>query len=415
MTGSIDVDVLVVGGGLTGMSLACALASADVSVALVDRVDPSVLIAPNYDGRTTAIAAGSQHILEAIGVWPKVAADACPINDIRISDSRVGNRASPLFLHFDHREVGDEPMGHIVENRLLRAALLWRSGSLGALTIRAPAQIAETIHRSGSLQIGLDDGTRIRCRLIAGCDGRNSLQRRQAGIPVTEWRYDQMSIVCTAGHARPHRNIAHERFLPSGPFAILPLNDDGDGRHRSSIVWTEDKRLVPGFMALDDQAFANALADRFGDFMGEVDLIGPRWSHPLGLMHAARYTAKRLALVGDAAHVIHPIAGQGLNLGWRDVAVLSEVLVDAKRLGLDIGVGSVLARYERWRRFDNTTLAVATDALNRLFSNDIGPLRLARDIGLATVGRLPRLRQLFMRHAMGMVGELPRLVRGEPL
>ncbi len=410
MSERVDADVVVAGGGLTGLSLACALASARLSVVLVDRVDPATATAPSYDGRTTAVAAGSQHILEAIGVWPVVAAAACPINDIRISDG-----PSPLFLHFDHREVGDEPMGYIVENRHLREALLQRANALDGLAIRAPARIVETRQQTGTVVAALDDGSQLSGRLIAGCDGRNSNLRRWAGIPVATWRYPQTSIVCTAVHARPHRNIAHERFLPGGPFAILPMNDDAEGRHRSSIVWTENERLVPGLLALDDRAFAEVLAEQFGDFMGDVDVAGPRWSHPLGLLHAARYTGDRLALLGDAAHVIHPIAGQGLNLGWRDVAVLAEVIVDAKRLGLDIGKRSVLSRYERWRRFDNTTLAMATDIFNRLFSNDIGPVRLARDLGLAAVQRLPGMRQLFMRHAMGMVGELPRLVRGEPL
>jgi 2-octaprenyl-6-methoxyphenol hydroxylase len=246
--------------------------------------------------------------------------------------------------------------------------------------------------------------------LIAACDGRHSPLRRDAAIETIAWDYPQASIVCTVEHALPHRGVAVEHFLPAGPFAILPMTGN-----RSSIVWTEHAALAPELMALAAAPFVVELARRFGDFLGEIAVIGRRWSYPLSLMHARRYAAERLVLVGDAAHVIHPIAGQGLNLGIRDIAALSELIIDARRLGLDIGDSQALEHYQRWRRVDNLILAGVTDGLNRLFSNSFSPLRLARDMGLAAVDRMPPVKRLLMRHAMGMVGDLPRLVRGETL
>jgi 2-octaprenyl-6-methoxyphenol hydroxylase len=256
----------------------------------------------------------------------------------------------------------------------------------------------------------LADGSILRGALVAACDGRNSPLRRAAGIETLEWTYPQISIVCTVRHEKPHLGVAVEHFLPAGPFAILPMTE-----RRSSIVWTERADLAPRLLALDAAGFAAELGRRFGDFLGALEVVGPRFSYALSLLHAERYAAPRLALVGDAAHVIHPIAGQGLNLGIRDVAVLAELVVDARRLGLDIADQGVLERYERWRRFDNVMLAAVTDGLNRLFSNAVPPVKLARDMGLAMVDRLPPVKRLLMRHAMGTVGELPRLVRGEPL
>jgi 2-octaprenyl-6-methoxyphenol hydroxylase len=251
----------------------------------------------------------------------------------------------------------------------------------------------------------------VTARLVVAADGRESRLRSLAGIPVTGWTYPQVGIVATIGHERPHRGIAHERFLPAGPFAILPLGPDG-GVHRSSLVWTERAALAAQYLALDDRAFLNEIAERIGGFLGDLTLIGPRFSHPLGLQFAARYTEGRLVLVGDAAHAIHPIAGQGLNLGLRDVAALTEIVADARRLGLDLAHPEGLARYERWRRSDNLLMAGVTDTLNRLFSNDLAPVRLARDLGLAAVNQIGPLKRFLMRHAMGHIGDLPQLMRG---
>jgi len=407
------VDVLIVGGGMVGMGLALALGSAGLEVAVVDREDPATLLDAPYDGRASAIAYGSRRVLEGLGAWQAMADAAEPILDIRVSDGDA-----PLFLHYDHRAVGEEPLGHIIENRAIRRALFARRAEIPAIDLRAPASVAEIEFGAGGVTATLADGARIRASLAVAADGRHSWLREQAGISVTRWSYRQTGIVCTMGHERPHRGVAHERFLPAGPFAVLPMTDVTDDPaqgHRSSIVWTEDERLAPAMMALDDDAFSAELGRRFGPWYGEVRVLGGRWSYPLSLLHANRYIAPRLALVGDAAHAIHPIAGQGLNLGIRGVAALAEVMVEAARLGLDVGGADVLARYERWRRFDAMALVAVTDGLNRLFSNAIPPVRMIRDLGLAGVNLVAPAKRYFMRHAMGMVGDLPRLMKGERL
>lgn len=399
------VELIIVGGGLAGLTLGIACAAAGIEVAVIDREAPDDMLAEPFDGRTTAIAHGSKQVLDGIGLWPLVASEAEPILEIRVADGE-----SPLFLHYDHRDLGDAPLGYIVENRVLRRALIERARALPSLRHLAPLAV-EQVERGGAAATALlGDGSRIKGELVAACDGKHSPLRRAAGIRTIDWDYPQTGIVCTVRHALPHRGVAVEHFLPAGPFAILPMTGQ-----RSSIVWTERAELAPEIMALDESGFAAELGRRFGDFLGAVEVTGPRWSYPLALLHAERYTAPRLALVGDAAHVIHPIAGQGLNLGIRDIAALAELVVDARRLGLDIATPEVLLRYERRRRFDNLTLAAVTDGLNRLFSNAVPPVRLARDLGLAVIDLLPPVKRLLMRHAMGMVGDLPRLVRGEPL
>ncbi len=403
-------DAVIVGSGMVGLTLGVTLAGAGMTVSMIDRADPAALVAPAFDGRTSAIAHGSQRVLDGVGIWRALDDVACPILDIRVSDGDA-----PLFLHYDHRAVGAGPMGWIVENRDLRRALAARAAGLDRLRVHAPARVDQVERDGHGVVVRLAGGGVVRAPLLLACDGHRSEERRRAGIAAAAWSYSQTGIVCTVLHERPHCNVAHERFLPAGPFAILPMVDDGKGRHRSSIVWTERARLTPALLALDERAFAAELGRRFGDFLGALRVAGPRWSYPLALLHAERYVDHRLALVGDAAHAIHPIAGQGLNMGLRDVAALAEVLVDARRLGLDIGSTQVLQRYQRWRRFDNTVLMFATDGLNRLFSNNVAPVRLARDLGLAAVDALPPLKRLFMRHAMGLVGDLPRLVRGEAL
>ncbi len=435
MTAEVETEVLIAGGGMVGLSLAVALADAGLAVMVVDRLDPAAMKEEAFDGRSSAIARGSQQALSVLGLWPGMAEAASPILDIRISDGHPGSErrggASSLFLHFSHRDAEEgpaadkgaspgTPLGHIVENTAIRRACLARVKTLPNLDLRAPAELASVERSAAGVTAVLGDGTKVSARLLVAADGRGSAQRRAAGIAVTEVGYGQTGIVATVMHERPHNGVAHEHFLPSGPFALLPMTDGeaAGGRrvHRSSLVWTERTNLVPAMLALDDPGFAAELQRRFGDSLGQLALWSTRrWSYPLSLLHAERYIDQRLALVGDAAHGIHPIAGQGLNLGLRDVAALAESIVDARRLGLDIGSAAVLQRYQRWRRFDNMALIVATDSLNRLFSSDLPPLRLLRDLGLAAVNRLPPMKRFFMRHAMGLVGELPRLVKGEAL
>src|SRR5436305_4556365 len=332
-----------------------------------------------FDGRTSAIAYGSRLVFDGIGLWPAIEREAEPIREIRVADD-----GSPLFLHYDHRDLGgNTPLGYIVENRVLRRALFDRAATLPSLRLFAPRAVASMAASEGGATVMLADGTQLSTRLVAAADGQNSPLRRAAGIRTVEWRYRQTGIVTTVAHERPHRGVAVEHFLPAGPFAILPMTGN-----RSSIVWTERAELAARLAALPDAAFAAEIAARFGDFLGAVEPIGPRWTYPLSLMLAERYVAERLALVGEAAHVIHPIAGQGLNLGIRDVATLAELVIDRRRLGFDIGDNAMLDAYERWRRFDNLALATVTDGLNRLFSNSIPPLRLLRDLGLAAVDRL---------------------------
>jgi len=401
----IDAEVLIHGGGMVGLTLGVALAGAGVETVVLDKADPAGLLTAEHDGRVSAITHGSQQLLNAIGLWDPMAPHGEPILDIRVTD---GN--SPLFLHFDHRAIGDAAFGHIVENRHTRQALHAVAARTERLHLIAPCGLRELSRGAARVEAELDDGRRIRARLSVAADGRHSALRQAAGIPVTTWRYNQTGIVCTVAHERPHLGVAQERFLPAGPFAILPMTGN-----RSSLVWTERADLAPAIMALDEAGFAEEMGLRFGDYLGRLKVDGGRWSFPLGLSHATRYADTRLVLVGDAAHAIHPISGQGLNLGLRDVAALAEVLVDARRLGLDMGSRDILDRYERWRRFDTAMLLAVTDGLNRLFSNDIAPIKLVRDLGLAAVEQIPPLKRLFMRHAMGVIGDLPRLARGEPL
>jgi len=411
-------DLAVVGAGLNGSLLALAAAQAGLDTALIDRQALGALTNAGFDGRTTAIAYTSQRLFAALGVWAELEAKAEPILDIRISDAGHDGKPSPLFLHFDHREAvaaGETaaPMGWIVENRFLRAALLRRLADCRQVELVAPDEVLETRRDDHRAELALKNGRRIGARLVASAEGRFGAMREEAGIGARAWSYEQIAIVLVACHERPHHGVAQEKFLPGGPFAILPMRDGEAGEHRSSIVWTERADLAPRLLALDAPRFQAEFARRFGDHLGRVAPVGPRWWYPLGLVHADRYVETRLVLVGDAAHGIHPIAGQGYNLGVRDIAALVEVLIDGKRLGLDIGASDTLERYAQWRRADNLAMVAATDLLNRLFSNDIKPIRLARDLGLAAVNRVPPLRRFFVRHAMGLVGDLPKLIRGE--
>ncbi len=422
-------DVLIVGGGLVGLTLGCALAGAGVTCAVVERDDPARWADTAFDGRTIAVAQGSKRVLETLGIWRRLADDACPITDIRVCD-----RGAPLFLHFDSSELDEGPLGYIVENRLMRMALLAHGQSLEALTLMAPASLSALDRDGSEVDATVSaDGTpqQVRAAVVLACDGRGSRLRTEAGIDSWHWRYDQHSMVCTIGHTVAHGNVAHELFLDGGPLAILPMTDapgapDGPHAHRSSIVWTDRASVVPGLMAATPDQFQAELVARIGGVLGEIEVIGDRFCHPLGLNHARHYTARRLALVGDAAHGIHPIAGQGWNMGLRDAAVLAQILVDGRRLGLDLGSDTLLGDYEARRRFDNSTLASMTDGLNRFFGVGHRAVTAARQVGLAAVNRSGRARRVLMRHAMGLPGDMPgrvmsggpedsRLARGQPL
>jgi 2-octaprenyl-6-methoxyphenol hydroxylase len=408
MTTSAEIraDVLVVGGGLAGLSLTAALGTAGVETVCVDRDSPATRADLAFDGRTTAIALGSRRILEGGGVWAKVPEEAKgAILEIRVADSD-----SPLFLHYDHREVGDEPFGWIVENRELRLALFARLAELATVRHLAPAMVEGLERTAHGVLARLSDGRTVRASLVVGADGRNSMVRRWAGVRTIGWDYPQTAIVCCIEHEFPHHGVALEHFLPAGPFAVLPMHGN-----RSSVVWTERRDAADAYLSLPPARFHDELSRRAGEWLGRVEVVGRRFSYPLSLLHAERYAAERVALIGEAAHAIHPIAGQGLNLGLRDVAQLAETVVDRLRLGLDPGDRQTLARFQRLRRLDNVSLAAVTDGLNRLFSNAVPPVALARRLGLAAVGRVPPLKRFLMRHAMGTTGALPRLARGEPI
>jgi 2-octaprenyl-6-methoxyphenol hydroxylase len=402
-------DVLVVGGGLVGMPLALALAQGGLSVTLVDALSPAQVTNAGFDGRVSAVAFASCRMLRELGVLSHLDGEMQPINDIVVSDGRLREGASPFFLHFDHKEIGEEPLGQLIENRHLRLALHRAIAETPNINLLAPMNVA-SVEYGEQVRANLDDGSIVQARICFAADGRASPVRKSAGIKSIAWDYPQTGIVTTVEHELPHEGVAQEFFLPSGPFAILPMTGN-----RSSLVWTERRDIARAVLALDDKRFAQELGARFGDYLGTCKPVGPRWSYPLGLHLARDYVRPRLALVGDAAHGIHPIAGQGLNLGLRDAAAAAEVVIDAYRLGLDIGALTVLERYQQWRRFDNVSLALVTDGLNRLFSNDFAPLRLVRDLGLGLAGGIGPARRFFMKHAGGAVGELPRLLKGEAL
>ncbi|GLQ05013.1 FAD-dependent monooxygenase [Sneathiella chinensis] len=400
----MNADILVVGGGLNGLPLAIAVASAGLKVVVLERDTPEAVTANTFDGRVSAIAHASRNLLKSIGVWDHVA-EKQPMLDIRITDG-----PSKFFLHYDHRQLGDEPFGHMVENRHMRVALLKRAAEIDTLTLLAPATYTRIDRDQDGVTALLEDGTEILARLVVAADGRGSRLREMAGIGKVGWSYDQAGIVCTVEHERPHNGVAQERFLNPGPFAILPMTGN-----RSSLVWTEQTDMARHLMGLDDDSFLEEMALRFGDYLGALKIVGPRWSYPLALHQADSYIGERLALIGDSAHGMHPIAGQGLNLGLRDVAALAEVIMDAARLGQDPGSQTALLRYQQWRRFDSVVLLTITDLLNRLFTTDISVVRLARDLGMAAVNRMPSLKGFFMEHARGTTGELPRLLAGKRL
>jgi 2-octaprenyl-6-methoxyphenol hydroxylase len=404
-----DADILIVGGGLNGPCLAIALAKSRLSSIVIDALPDGTRVAAEFDGRSYALALASVRMLGALGLWGTLEDNAQPMLEIKASDGRAGEGAAPQFLHFDHAEIEEGPMGHMLEDRHLRRALLSAMASQPLIT-HMPATKVVAQDTSRSAQVTLDDGRTLTARLLIGADGRRSDTAERAGILRRGWDYGQTALVCAIAHELPHHGIAHQFFMPAGPLAILPLPGN-----RSSIVWSERTVRAAEIAAMGDDDYLDALRPAFGDFRGEITLAGARYSYPLSLSIADRFIAPRLALVGDAAHGVHPIAGQGLNLGLRDVAALAEVLTDAGRRGEDIAAPDVLARYQTWRRFDTTAMAVATDSFNRLFSNDNPLLRAARDIGMGLVQSAPALRRRFIRQAAGLTGDLPRLLQGRAL
>jgi 2-octaprenyl-6-methoxyphenol hydroxylase len=408
------VDVLIGGAGFAGLALAIALRQSLAPSFSVTVADPALAGAAK-DGRASAIVAAARRLFETIGVWQDV--EAQPILDMVVTDSRLTDAVRPVFLSFDGDVEPGEPFAHMVENGPLLVALAAKAKDEGVTL--APAAVTDlefaTDRATNRANVRLSNGDALAARLLVAADGARSAIRERAGIASHGWSYGQSAIVTTVAHERDHHGRAEEHFLPAGPFAILPLTRDAAGGHRSSIVWTEESQAAGRIVALSEEEFHAELERRFGLHLGEVAAVGPRRVLPLGLSVARAFVAARLALVGDAAHVIHPIAGQGLNMGLKDVAALAEVIVDAVRLGLDPGALAVLERYQRWRRFDTMAMGIATDGLNRLFSNQSDALRLLRDVGLGLVDRLPALKHLFIREAAGLVGEVPKLLRGEAL
>ena len=417
MARAISCDVIIAGAGMAGATLALALKSGGLKPILIDPMPFDTQLAPTFDGRASAIAFSCFRQWRALGVGQRLEPAAQRIEQILVTDGRSPGAAPGLrlgaFLRFDSSEIADrsegEPLGHLIENRHIRAALA-EQVTREKIKVLAPARVASVSSEGGEAKARLEDGRTITAPLIVGSDGRGSLVRREAGIGTVGWPYKEVGVVATVKLSRPHGGVAHEHFLPSGPFAILPLTED-----RASLVWTEKADRGRALAAARPEVFHAHLSRRFGDFVGPAQVEGPVFVYPLALELAEALTARRTALLGDAAHGVHPIAGQGLNLGLKDAAALAEVLVEAARLGEDLGSDGVLDRYVRWRRTDNVALAAATDLFNRLFTNDITPLRLIRGAGMAVVNRIGPARRFFMQEAGGATGDLPRLLRGEAL
>ncbi len=413
---AFDADVILAGGGLVGQSLALALDSAGVSTIVVDAAHPATTLAPDFDGRAFAIAFATFRMWRTLGLAEALDSHAQPIEQILVTDGRVGasreaSGPSLLRLHFDRAELGAqaEPLGIMLEARRIRLALD-EAVRARAIRVIAPMAITDFARDAAGVTVTLADGRTLRASLLVGADGRASFTREHCGIRTIGWDYGVRALVATIAHERAHGAVAHEYFLPTGPFAVLPLTGD-----RSNIVWAEREARARVFEAMNEADFLAELKERVGGFLGEISLEGPRFAYPLKLQLAERMIDARVALAGDSAHAIHPLAGQGLNLGLKDVAALAECVADSVGLGLDAGDAAGLARYQRWRRFDNVTMACGMDFFERFFSNDIAPLRAARRLGLALVDSVGPARRFFMRYAGGAAGDLPKLLRGESL
>jgi 2-octaprenyl-6-methoxyphenol hydroxylase len=398
-------DVIILGGGLVGLTLAIALDRHGLSSLVVDPADPEKALAPAFDGRATAVASASYRMLQAIGVADAIEEEGCPIRSIRVSEG-----LHPGGIVFD-AEDEDDPLGIMFENRRLREALRDCATAAEKISLIMPATPAEVVRDGAGVRVALDDGRLLAAPLLVGAEGRNSPVREAAGIAMARWSYDHSAVVVTVEHALDHENAAYEIFYPSGPFAILPMLPG----NRSAIVWSVPAGDAAAVADLPDRAMAHEIEKRMGGFLGEVRMAGRRWTYPLGFHHAATMTAERLALAGDAAHGIHPIAGQGLNLGFRDVAALTQVLVEGARIGMDLGDAQLLSRYERWRSLDTLTVAAATDALTRIYGVPGRTASAVRRFGMGIVQRVGPLKSQFMAEARGESGDLPLLLRGLPV
>lgn len=392
-----NYDVIIAGAGMVGLTLALSLARAGLQVAVIEKTTMPEQLETNFDGRVCAISLGSQRVLDDAGAWEFMRENAEPILDIRVTDG-----ATPFFLHYDHEEVGDEPFGFIIENRHTRYGLQKAAGNLPNLQIIDGFAIKTMKNDAAGASIIAENGEILTARLIIGADGRGSQIRELAGIEKTAWDYAQTAIVCTITHELPHDGLAQERFLPAGPFAVLPMTGN-----RSSLVWVEPEDRASVYLELPEEEFLQEISERVGGYLGKIISSEMRFSYPLSLLHAKKYTAERVVLIGDAAHGMHPIAGQGVNLGFRDVAVLSALISKNFALGLDIGGAGLLAEYESLRKCDSIIMLAGMDILNRLFCNNYLPVRAARDVGLWAVGKMPPLKRFFMRHAMGLVYKMP--------
>ncbi|MEP1522334.1 MAG: UbiH/UbiF/VisC/COQ6 family ubiquinone biosynthesis hydroxylase [Ascidiaceihabitans sp.] len=401
-----ETEIAIVGGGLNGPILALALAQSGITSTVIDAQKTETFKDEGFNGKSYAVALTSQRLLARLGLWDALADNAQPMLEITVTDGRAGEGPSPFFMHFDHAEIEEGPMGYMVQDRHLRPVLLDAITSNPLVTHLPDTTVIAQSAQPGDVSVSLSTGKTLTAKALIGCDGRSSGTCERAGIKRIGWGYAQTALVCAIQHEKPHHGVAHQFFMPAGPLAILPLPGN-----RSSIVWSETDENAQAFNALPEAAYLDMLRPRFGDFLGEIALEGERFTYPLNLTLAQNLVADRVALVGDAAHGVHPIAGQGLNAGMRDIAALAQILTEAKQRGEDIGSIQVLKRYEEWRRFDNAALAMATDAFNKLFSNDNPLLRLGRDLGMGLINAMPGLRRSFIREAAGLTGDLPKLMR----